>query len=99
MPCLTWVAFWFHFDRLHHGACCPVGWFASGVGCGVVVFSNDLTAVGCFALLSVLSEFLHVEIGNFTFSQLKKSYLGVFLNHSLQCSGTDFLVNMNCNKN
>ena len=80
---LTWVALWGHFDRLHHGAhCCRhIGWFSIWVVCGIIIrlFSNGLTAIGCFALLSVLSEFLHVEIGNFTFSQLRKKLFGCLL--------------------
>ena len=70
---LTWVALWCHLDRLHHGAhCCPIGWFSIWVVCGIIIrpFSNGFTAIGCFAVLSVLSEFLHVV--HFTFSQSRK---------------------------
>ena len=61
------MALWGHFSRPFPGAhcCCHVGWFTIRVCRGIIIrlVSDDfIAAIGAFALLSVLSEFLHVEI-------------------------------------
>ena len=96
------MALWGHFYCLHHGAfgCCCVGWFGIRVGGIIWLFFYNclliLAAIGCFAFLCVLSEFLHVEIEIFTLAQSIRNILAC-MKHSLHV-GIDFW-GMNCNTN